>query len=77
MFFNYLINFNADKHEIGTSQAHNFIVVNGIMVKVQLSVRPKRLMEILSEKRIDITYRNGCVSFDAEPLNLHGIYMIE
>ena len=75
--FVHLINFTANKRDIGTPSVQDFITVHGIRVKVRLKNRPAGITSVPGGKNIVFSYRNGWASFDAEPLSIHNVYRIE
>ena len=75
--FFHIINFAADKRSKGVPQVQDFSIVNGIRVKIRLENRPASITSVPGGKNIAFTYRNMWASFDAEPLEIHGIYRIE
>ena len=75
--FVHLINFTANKREIGTPSVQDFSTVHGIKVKVSLKKRPASITSVPGGKNIAFTYRNSWASFDAEPLSIHNVYRIK
>ena len=75
--FIHLINFNADKRELGTPHIQDFITVYGIRARVRLPRKPKSVTTVPEGKMLSFSYRNGWVEFEAEPLEIHGVYRIE
>ena len=73
----HLINYSGDKREVGVPQTQDFVVVHGIRVRVRMAGEPARITRVPSGDAVAFTYRDGWVSFDAEPLEIHEVYRIE
>ncbi len=75
--FVHLVNYSGDKREAGVAHAQDFPIIHGIRVKVRLKNRPASITSVPDGGDVKFTYRNGLVSFDAEPLEIHSVYRIE
>ena len=75
--FIHLINYSGDKREVGSPQVQDMTTVYGIRVKARLKKRPAGITSVPDGQRVEFTYRNGWVSFDSEPLEIHNMYRIE
>ena len=75
--FVHLVNYSGDKREIKISMTQDFVVVHDIRVKVRLNNRPRMINTVPDEKQVAFTYKDGWATFEAEPLEIHSVYMIE
>ena len=75
--FIHLINYSGDKREVGSPQAQDFTTVYGIRVRIRLIGKPAGITTVPGGEKVAYDYRNGWVSFDAKPLNIHEVYRIE
>jgi hypothetical protein len=74
--FVHLINYSGDKRDTGTPHVQDFTTVHGIRVKVRMQKKPAGLTMVPEGKRIEFTYSDGMVTFNAQPLKIHDIYQI-
>ena len=74
--FIHLVNYSGDKREVGVPQTQDFPVIHGIKVRAKVGKKPSQVRTIPEEKSINFTYNKGLITFVAEPLEIHSIYMI-
>ncbi|MFC1607814.1 beta-galactosidase trimerization domain-containing protein [Candidatus Latescibacterota bacterium] len=75
--FVHLVNYAGNKRENGTPQVQDLPTVHGIRVHVRLDAKPVSIQSVPDGKSIDFSYRSGRITFEAEPLKIHGVYRIE
>ena len=75
--FLHLINFTGDKRFAGGQRLQDFSPVNGIRVRVACGAKPKRIVLAPEKKAVAFEWRDKRAWFEAQPLVLHDVYMIE
>lgn len=73
----HLVNFNADKRMSGAPRVQDFVVASGIRVGFQCAERPRRISRAQQKSPVEFTWKDGWVWFQAAPLTLHDLYVIE
>ena len=74
--FVHLIGFSADKREGHAPMVQDFHAVSGIEVSIRLDRKPASVLLVPEDKHIDFNYKNGAVTFTADPLLIHSVYWI-
>jgi hypothetical protein len=75
--FLHLINYTGDKRMAGAQRLQDFSGVSGIRVGIASAARPKRIVLAPERKPIPFEWRDGRAWFQARPLIMHDIYMME
>jgi hypothetical protein len=75
--FVHLVNFSGDKREVGPPVIREIPPTLGIKVRIKASRRPQRVVSVPEMKAIGFEFRDGWVSFDAAPLAVHSVYLIQ
>ena len=73
----HLINYSADRREGAPGYAQEFPPVQGIEVRLRLESAPKNVALVPEKKNLDYAFKEGWLSFIAEPLKIHSVYCIE
>ena len=74
--FVHLLNFSGDRR-VGNQRIQDFIPAHGIQVRIRCAARPKRVLLVPEKKTIAFEWKDGWAGFQAQPLLVHGAYMIE
>ena len=74
--FIHLVNYSGDKRGNGVPQTQDFPVIHGIRIHARTEVKPSSVTTVPDDEKVTFTYSNGWITFDAEPLYIHGIYHI-
>ena len=74
--FVHLVNYSGDKRGNGVPQTQDFPVVHGIQVHIKTDVKPSSVDVVPEGRKVRFAYRNGMISFEAEPLHIHNVYRI-
>ena len=72
----HLLNFSGDRR-VGNQRLQDFISAHGIQVRLRYAARPKRVLLVPEKKTILFEWKDGWAAFQAQPLLVHGAYMIE
>jgi hypothetical protein len=75
--FVHMVNYSGDKRETGIPQTQDFPVIYGIKAHVKLDNAPEGISSIPEGTKIEFAYKDGWVTFEAEPLKIHSVYLIE
>jgi hypothetical protein len=75
--FLHLINYTGDKRMAGAQRLQDFSAVSGIRAGIASAARPKRIVLAPERKPIPFEWRDGRAWFQARPLIIHDIYMME
>lgn len=75
--FVHLVNFTGDKRFTGGQRIQDAAAVHGIRVRVRSAARPRRVLLAPARRPVAFDWKDGWVSFSAQPLILHDAYMIE
>jgi hypothetical protein len=75
--FLHLINNTGDKRMTGAQRLQDFSVVSGMRVGIASAARPKRVVLAPERKPIPFQWKGGRAWFQALPLTMHDIYMLE
>lgn len=73
----HLVNFGGGRRMSGAQRAREFTAVHGIQVRVRCGARPKRVLLVPEGAAVAFEWRDGRAVFQAQPLRIHNIYMIE
>ena len=75
--FLHLINYTGDKRMAGAQRLQDFSAVSGIRVGIASAARPKRIVVAPERKPIPFEWKDGRAWFQAQPLIMHDLYMME
>ena len=75
--FVHLVNFTGDKRIAGAQRMQDFSAVNDIRIGIACHARPKRIVLATERKPIPFEWKENRAWFQAQPLMMHDIYMIE
>jgi hypothetical protein len=75
--FVHLVNYSGDKRETGPSQSQECVRVDGIRVRASVPTQPKGVVSVPENENIPYEWRDGWITFAAQPLGIHAVYMIE
>jgi putative glycosyl hydrolase-like family 6 (GHL6) protein/glycosyl hydrolase family 42 (putative beta-galactosidase) len=75
--FVHLLNYTGDKRIAGAQRLQDFSAVQGIRVGVRCNARPRRVLLAAEKKPIAFEWKDGRAWFQARPLILHDVYMME
>ncbi len=75
--FLHLINYTGDKRMAGAQRLQDFSAVSGIRVGIASATRPKRIVLAPDRKPIPFEWKDGRAWFQAQPLIMHDLYMME
>jgi hypothetical protein len=74
--FVHLLNFSGDRR-VGNQRIQDVIPAHGIQVRIRCAARPKSVLLVPEKKTIAFEWKDGWAGFQAQPLLVHGAYMIE
>jgi hypothetical protein len=74
--FVHLVGYSGDKREVGPSQSQERPPVRGVRVRAKIAARPSAVMEAPSKRAVPFEWRDGVLSFEAPPFDVHGVYLI-
>jgi Beta-galactosidase trimerisation domain len=75
--FVHLVNYSGDKRETGPAQSQAGARVHGIHVRARVPAAPKRVVAVPENRAIPFESGDTWVSFTANPLEIHSVYLIE
>jgi hypothetical protein len=75
--FVHLINFTGDRRLSGPARLTDFHAVNGIQVRARVGERPKGVLAVPGKTPMGFEWKDGWVSFRAQPLVVHSAYWIQ
>ncbi len=75
--FLHLVNFTGDKRIAGAQRLQSFSAVSGIRIGIACRARPKRIVLAPDRKPIPFEWKSDRAWFQAQPLILHDVYMME
>jgi hypothetical protein len=75
--FLHLVNFTGDKRIAGAQRLQSFSAVSGIRIGIACRARPRRIILAPERKPIPFEWKNDRAWFQAQPLIMHDVYMME
>ncbi len=73
----HLVNYHAEKRDIGTPNIEYLPVLSGIRVSLRSPEQPKRVIQIPEKEELPWETKDGVVSFTVPRLHIHSCFVVE
>ena len=74
--FVHLVDYAADKREVGTPYVQDFTAVHGIRIRLRLEREPRSVALVPDGRAVAYEFEDNWLSFEAEPLLIHAVSLL-